>query len=159
MEDPNLPEITVFTCIYCGYTSIDMAGTTGIQYPADVKVVKLPCTGKTDILYILKALEHGADAVMVVACAKGTCHHLEGNLRAEKRVGRAKKILNEVGLGGERAEIFFVTGSQGYSFAEAVREMTDRVQRLGANPLKNGAPALPSPLPPPPPAADRFQIG
>jgi len=133
----EMPEITVFTCIYCGYTSVDMAGTTGISYPADVKVVKLPCTGKTDVLYILKAFEQGADAVMVVACAKGTCHHLEGNLRAEKRVGRAKKILDEVGLDGKRVEIFFVTGSQGYSFAAAVEEMTGRVRSLGANPLKN----------------------
>lgn len=132
----EMPEITVFTCIYCGYTSVDMAGTTGIQYPANVKVVKLPCTGKVEALYILKALEQGADAVMVVACAKGTCHHLEGNLRAEKRVGRSRKILDEVGLGGERVEIFFVTGSQGYSFAAAVQEMTERVQKLGANPLK-----------------------
>lgn len=141
MEQERLPEITVFTCIYCGYTSADMAGAAGIQYPADVKVVKLPCTGKMDTLYILKALEQGADAVMVVACTKGTCHHLEGNLRAEKRVGRAQEILNDVGLGGERVDIFFVTGSQGPAFAAAVEEMTARVRRLGRNPLKGGPPA------------------
>lgn len=141
MEQERLPEITVFTCIYCGYTSADMAGAAGIQYPADVKVVKLPCTGKMDTLYILKALEQGADAVMVVACTRGTCHHLEGNLRAEKRVGRAQEILNDVGLGGERVDIFFVTGSQGPAFAAAVEEMTARVRRLGRNPLKGGPPA------------------
>ncbi len=136
MEQERTPEITVFTCIYCGYTSADMAGAIGIQYPADVKIVKLPCTGKMDTIYILKALEQGADAVMVVACAKGTCHHLEGNLRAEKRVGRARELLEKVGLGGDRVDIFFVTGSQGVSFAAAVEEMTGRVKRLGPNPLK-----------------------
>jgi F420-non-reducing hydrogenase iron-sulfur subunit len=136
VEQESLPEITVFTCIYCGYTSVDMAGTTGLQYPADVKIVKLPCTGKMDTIYVLKAFEQGADAVMVVACTKGTCHHMEGNLRAEKRVGRAKELLDEIGLGGERVEMFFVTGSQGYSFAAAVEEMTERVRRLGTNPLK-----------------------
>lgn len=138
MEQERLPEITVFTCIYCGYTSADMAGTLGLRYPADIKVVKLPCTGKMDTLYMLKAFEQGADAVMVVACTKGTCHHLEGNLRAEKRVGRAKLILDEIGLGGGRVEIFFVTGSQGYSFVEAVNQMSTRVAALGANPLKRG---------------------
>jgi len=136
VEQERLPEITVFTCIYCGYTSADMAGTTGFQYPADVKVVKLPCTGKMDTIYVLKAFEQGADAVMVVACTKGTCHHMEGNLRAEKRVGQAKRLLDNIGLGGERVEIFFVTGSQGYSFAAAVQEMTERVRRLGPNPLR-----------------------
>lgn len=136
MEQERLPEITVFTCIYCGYTSADMAGTIGLQYPADIKVVKLPCTGKMDTLYVMKAFEQGADAVMVVACTKGTCHHLEGNLRAEKRVGRARQILDAVGLGGERVEIFFVTGSQGYSFASAVEQMTERVKKLGKNPLR-----------------------
>ncbi len=136
MEQEKPPEITVFTCIYCGYTAVDMAGTLGLQYPANIKVVKLPCTGKMDTLYILKALEQGADAVMVVACTKGTCHHLEGNLRAEKRVGRAKQILDAIGLGGERVEIVFVTGSQGYSFANAVAQMTEQVRKLGRNPLK-----------------------
>jgi coenzyme F420-reducing hydrogenase delta subunit len=136
MEPGPLPEITVFTCIYCGYTAVDMAGVTGIQYPANIKVVKLPCTGKLDLLYILKAFEQGADGVMVVACQKGTCHHVEGNLRAEKRVQRAKELLAKIGLGSERLEMFFVTGSQGSAFAAAVEEMTRRVQEKGANPLK-----------------------
>ncbi len=136
MEQEKLPEITVFTCIYCGYTSADMAGVIGLQYPADVKIVKLPCTGKMDTIYVLKAFEQGADAVMVVACTKGTCHHLEGNLRAEKRVGLAKQILDDIGLGGERVDIFFVTGSQGYSFADAVEQMTARVRKLGRSPLR-----------------------
>jgi F420-non-reducing hydrogenase iron-sulfur subunit len=136
VEQERLPEITVFTCIYCGYTAADMAGSSGIQYPADIKVVKLPCTGKMDTIYMLRAFEEGADAVMVVACQKSTCHHLEGNLRAEKRVGRAKELLDRVGLGGERVGIFFVTGSQGSSFAEAVQTMTERVRRLGPSPLK-----------------------
>ena len=135
-QQEALPEITVFTCIYCGYTAVDTAGTTGIQYPADIKVFKLPCTGKVDAIYILKAFEQGADAVMVVACQKGTCHHLEGNLRAEKRLGRTRELLEQIGLGRDRVEIFFMTGSQGYSFAAAVEEMTGRVRKLGANPLK-----------------------
>ena len=136
MEQERLPEITVFTCIYCGYTSADMAGAIGLQYPADIKVVKLPCTGKMDTLYVLKAFEQGADAVMVVACTKGTCHHLEGNLRAERRVERAKMILDDIGLGRDRVEIFFLTGSQGYSFVSAVAQMTERVKKVGPNPLK-----------------------
>jgi coenzyme F420-reducing hydrogenase delta subunit len=136
VESETLPEITVFTCIYCGYTAVDMAGVTGLQFSANVKVFKLPCTGKIDALYMLTAFEQGADGVIVLACQKGTCHHLEGNLRAEKRVQRVKQVLDEIGLGGDRLEIFFLTGSQGSYYAAAVEEMAERVRRLGSNPLK-----------------------
>jgi F420-non-reducing hydrogenase iron-sulfur subunit len=130
------PEITAFYCIYCGYMAADTAGALQIQYPANVKFVRLPCTGKTDIRYLLEAFEQGADGVYVVACPIGNCHHVRGNERGLARVERAKKILDEIGLGGERLDMFFMSGSQGHAFAMAAQEMTERVRALGPNPLK-----------------------
>ncbi|MGB9593265.1 MAG: hydrogenase iron-sulfur subunit [Anaerolineae bacterium] len=131
------PEITAFTCIYCGFMSADTAGALHFSYPANVKLLKLPCTGKVDVEYILKAFENGADGVYVVACPLGNCHHLEGNVRATKRVAYAKKLLDEIGLGGDRVEIFYMSGGQGGAFAEAARTMTERIRKMGPNPLKH----------------------
>ncbi|MBE0618146.1 MAG: hydrogenase iron-sulfur subunit [Proteobacteria bacterium] len=132
------PELTAFTCSYCAYMSGDTAGAMRLQYPANVKVVKLPCTGKTDARYLLSAFEEGADGVYVIACPIGNCHHVRGNERARARVDRTKKLLDQVGLGGGRLDIFFLSGGMGESFAVAAREMTERIRKLGPNPLRNG---------------------
>lgn len=134
------PEITAFFCVYCGYMAADTAGALQIQYPANVKFIRLPCTGKTDIRYILEAFEQGADGVYQVACPIGNCHHVRGNERGLARIQRAKRILDEIGLGGDRLDMFFMSGSQGQAFAMAAQTMTERVRKLGPNPLKaNGA--------------------
>ncbi len=130
------PEITAFMCIYCAYMAADTAGALRIPYPANVKLVKLPCTGKTDPRYILKAFEDGADGVYVVACPVGNCHHVRGNERAYARVQRTKKMLDDIGLGGERLDMFFVSGGQGATFAEAAEKMTERIRELGPSPIK-----------------------
>jgi F420-non-reducing hydrogenase iron-sulfur subunit len=132
------PEITVFTCIYCGYMSADTAGALRLQYPPNIKLIRLPCTGKTDVGYILKAFEEGADGVYVVGCSIGNCHHVRGNERGKARVERAKKLLDEIGLGGERLDMFFISGGMGATFARHAEEMTERIRALGPNPLKAG---------------------
>lgn len=134
------PEITAFYCIYCGYMAADTAGALGLQYPANVKFLRMPCTGKTDIRYLLEAFEQGADGVYIVACPIGNCHHVRGNERGRARLQRAKHILDDIGLGGERLDMFFMSGSQANAFAEAARTMTDRIRALGPNPLKQVAP-------------------
>ncbi len=130
------PEITVFMCIYCAYMAADTAGALRIRYPANVKLVKLPCTGKTDTRYILEAFEQGADGVCVVGCPIGNCHHVHGNERGRARVGYTKKLLDEIGLGSKRLEMFFVSGGMGNTFAEVAREMIERIRQLGPNPLR-----------------------
>jgi len=130
------PEITAFYCIYCGYMAADTAGAMNIQYPANVKFVRLPCTGKTDIRYLLEAFEQGADGVYVVACPIGNCHHVRGNERGKARLERAQEILDEIGLGRERLDMFFMSGSQSHTFAMAAKTMTERIRELGPNPLK-----------------------
>ena len=135
-SDTFVPEITAFTCIYCGYMAADTAGALRVGYPADVKFVRLPCTGKTDVRYILQAFEQGADGVYIVACPLGNCHHVHGNERALARVGYAKKLLDEIGIGGERLEIIFASGGMGATFSHAAQEVAERVRALGPNPLK-----------------------
>ncbi len=130
------PEITVFTCNYCAYMSVDMAGALRLQYPPNIKLVRLPCTGKTEVGYILKAFEQGADGVYVVGCPLGNCHHVRGNERGKVRVERAKKLLDAIGIGGERLEMFFVSGGMGDTFVRHAEEMTERIRALGPNPLK-----------------------
>lgn len=130
------PEITAFLCNYCGYMAADTAGSLRIAYPSNIKLVRLPCTGKTDPRYILKAFEDGADGVYVVACPLGNCHHVRGNERAFERVKLTKKILDDIGLGGDRLEMYFMSGGQGRAFANAAEEMTKRIIELGPNPIK-----------------------
>ena len=130
------PEITAFYCIYCGFMAADTAGALGIQYPANVKFVRLPCTGKTDTRYVLEAFEQGADGVYVVACPIGNCHHVRGNERGRARVKHAREILEEIGLEGDRLGMFFMSGSQAQTFAAAAHTMTERIRKLGPSPLK-----------------------
>lgn len=130
------PEITAFFCNYCAYMAADTAGALHAQYPANVKFVTLPCTGKTDTRHILEAFEQGADGVYIVACPIGNCHHVRGNERGLARVQRTKQLLSEIGIGGERLDMFFMSGGQGATFAECARDMTERIRELGPNPLK-----------------------
>lgn len=130
------PEITAFYCIYCGFMAADSAGALGIQYPANVKFIRLPCTGKTDVRYILEAFEQGADGVYVVACPIGNCHHVRGNERGRARMQMAKSILEQIGIDGRRLGMFFMSGSQAQAFALAARTMTERVRALGPSELK-----------------------
>ena len=138
MKEPNTdPEITIFTCIYCGYMAADTAGALREEYPPYVKIVRLPCTGKTDVQYLLDAFEKGADGVYVVACSLGNCHHEHGNVRARARVEHARKLLGQIGLEPERIDIHFVSGGMGATFAQLAYEMTERVKKLGPNPVKS----------------------
>lgn len=133
--EPYAPKIVALLCTYCTYTAADMAGSMRLQYPANVRVVKLLCTGRVDVFYILKIFEAGADAVMVSGCEIGDCHFLEGNLRARERVEHAKQLLDEVGLGGDRLEMFHIGASDAPKWAEAVERMTRKAMELGPNPL------------------------
>ena len=130
------PVLLAFCCHYCAYAAADLAGSMRIQYPYTVRILRLPCTGKVEINHLLAAFEHGADGVMVAGCLEGGCHFLEGNLRARRRVERAKQILAEIGLEPERLEMFNLSSAEGGRFAEIVGEMSDRLGRLGASPVR-----------------------
>lgn len=129
------PEIVAFACHYCAYAAADLAGVMRLSYPANVKIVKLPCTGRLDPLYVLQAFERGADGVFVAGCLEGNCHYVNGNIQAKKRIKFLKRVLDEVGLGGERVEMFNMSSAEGPRFAQVATEMTERIRQLGPNPV------------------------
>ncbi len=110
-----------------------------MNYPANLKVVKVPCTGRVDVLLMLKAFESGVDGVCLAGCLEGECHYLKGNLRARKRVEYVKKLLDEVGLGAERIAMYNMSAAQGQRFAEMARDITEKIRALGPTPVKAGA--------------------
>jgi coenzyme F420-reducing hydrogenase delta subunit len=130
------PTIIAFCCHYCSYAAADLAGTMRLQYPSTIRIIRLPCTGKVDILYLLKAFEDGADGVFVAGCEEGSCHFLNGNYRAKRKVKYTKKILDDIGINGERLEMFNLSAAMGVKFAEIVNIMNERIKKLGPNPIK-----------------------
>ena len=106
-----------------------------LSYPSNVKIIQVPCTGRVDILHLLKAIEDGADGVYVAGCLEGECHFIVGNLKAKRKVLYVKKILEEIGLEPERVEMFNLSAGEGPRFAEIAREMVQRIKELGPSPV------------------------
>ena len=107
-----------------------------LSYPADVKVIQVPCTGRVDILHLLNAIEDGADGVYVAGCLEGECHYIEGNLKARRKVAYVKKTLTEIGIEPERLQMYNLSSAQGARFAEIANEMVLKIRELGPSPVK-----------------------
>ena len=107
-----------------------------MSYPTSIKIIRVPCTGKVDILHILRAFEKGADGVYAVGCMEGDCHFTSGNFRARKRIEQAKGLLDTVGVGGERVEMFNLASSEGPMFAKIAVDFAKKISDLGPNPIK-----------------------
>lgn len=129
------PVICALCCHYCAFAAADLAGTMRLQYPPNIRIVRLPCTGKLDTIHIMKAFEEGADGVFVAGCLEGNCHFEKGNLYAKRRVYMAKQMLAEAGIEPERLEMFNLSASEGPRFAEISNIMVERVKRLGPTPV------------------------
>jgi coenzyme F420-reducing hydrogenase delta subunit len=108
-----------------------------LSYPAAVKVIQVPCTGRVDIIHLLNAIKDGADGVYVAGCLEGECHYRTGNLRTRKKVEYVKKVLKEIDIDPERVEMFNLSSAQGQRFAEIAREMVERIKALGPSPVKH----------------------
>lgn len=107
-----------------------------LQYPSNIKIILLPCTGKVDLIHLLRAFEKGADGVYVVGCLEGDCHFNSGNMRARKRVEQAQNILEKIGIGGERVQMYNLSSSEAPRFVQVAKEMTEKIMALGPNPIK-----------------------
>ena len=107
-----------------------------LSYPANVRIVKLPCTGRVNITHLLRALEQGADGVLVAGCLEGDCHYQAGNLRARKRVTKVQQILESIGADPGRVAMYNLSAGMGPKFAEIVRDMTEKVRQLGPSPVR-----------------------
>lgn len=125
------PKILFFVCKWCTYAAADLAGSSRLQYPPNIRIIMMPCTGKIDLTYIFKAFKEKIDGVIVSGCVKGQCHYIDGNYQAEHRVNFAKRILDEIGIGGERLEMHFISASMSTRFVEVTKEFTEKIRKLG----------------------------
>ena len=107
-----------------------------LQYPSNVKIIKLPCTGKVDLIHLLRSFEMGDDGVCVVGCMEGACQYTSGNIRARKRVEEAQRILESIKIGGERAQMFNLSSSEAPLFVKRITEFTEKLKEMGPNPIK-----------------------
>ncbi len=132
------PKIVAFLCNWCSYAGADLAGTGRQQYPPNVRVIRVPCSGRINPLYIIKALVDGADGVMVSGCHPGDCHYLAGNMYARRRFTVLKKLLTTAGIDPNRVHFTWVSASEGARFAQVVRDVTSMVESLGPNKTAGG---------------------
>ena len=132
------PVIVAFCCHYCAYTDEDMAGSMRLCYPPNVNIIRVPCSGKVDVIHIMKAFQKGADGVYVAGCLEGDCHFKNGNLKAGRRVAYVKKILDEIGIGEARLEMIAMSAGMGERFAQTAADFTEKIRQLGPNPVKSG---------------------
>ena len=130
------PKIVGFLCNWCAYAGADLAGTSRIQYPPNIRPIRVMCSGRVDPIFILEALKLGADGVLVAGCHPGDCHYQSGNYKAVRRVELVRKLLEELGLEQERVKFVYVSASEGRRFAEVVKEFVEELKKLGPNPLK-----------------------
>ncbi len=130
------PRIVALVCNWCTYTGADLAGTSRLQYPPNVRIVRLMCTGAIDTMYVLKALIEGADGVLVGGCHPGDCHYQSGNYKARRRIAILKKVLGEAGCDEDRVLLRWISASEGKVFADTVTEMVEELKKKGPNPLK-----------------------
>ncbi len=129
------PKIVGLLCKWCSYAGADLAGTSRRKYPANIRILKVPCSGRIDPLFILKGLRLGFDGVLVSGCHPGDCHYQTGNYRARRRIAITKKFLEYMGVQPPRVQASWVSASEGDRFAEIASEVTKEVTEVGANRL------------------------
>ncbi|MDI6867428.1 hydrogenase iron-sulfur subunit [Methanoculleus sp.] len=136
MADENWkPKILAIICNWCSYAGADLAGGSRIQYPPDIRAIRVMCTGRVDPLFILKAFQDGADGVLVSGCHFGDCHYLEGNYKAAKRMFLLKNVLKNIGFDDKRLRMTFVSASEGAKWAKVIEDVVKTVKDLGPSPF------------------------
>jgi F420-non-reducing hydrogenase iron-sulfur subunit len=136
MPDEFEPKIVAFLCNWCTYTGADLAGTSRIQYPPNIRIIRLMCSGAVDPVYVLKALLEGADGVLIGGCHPGDCHYQSGNYKARRRVAILNSTLKQLGLEEDRVWLRWISASEGRRFADTVTEMVGYLKEKGPNPIK-----------------------
>ena len=129
------PKIVAFLCNWCTYTGADLAGTSRLQYPPNVRIIRLMCCGGLDTIYVFKALLEGADGVLIGGCHPGDCHYQTGNYKARRRIAILKNILKRLGFDEERIWLRWISASEGKLFADTVTAMVDDLKKKGASPV------------------------
>lgn len=133
------PKIIGFLCNWCAYAGADLAGVSRIQYPPNIRIIRVMCSGRVDPAFILEALKNGADGVLVAGChLPSDCHYISGNFKTLRRIMLLKRVLKDLGIEPERVRLEWISASEGDKFAAVVRDMVEQIKKLGPNPLKTG---------------------
>lgn len=135
MSENFEPKIVGFFCNWCTAAAADLAGTSRIQYPANVRPIRVMCSGSVDTSYVIKALLEGADGVLIGGCHPGDCHYVNGNYKARRRVALLNSIFNTLALDPERVWLRWISASEGVRFAKVIRQMTEELSQKGPNPM------------------------
>ncbi|MFH1152609.1 MAG: hydrogenase iron-sulfur subunit [Pseudomonadota bacterium] len=130
------PTIVAFFCNWCTYTAADLAGTSRLSYPHNIKIVRMMCTGMVDSKYVIKAFLEGADAVLISGCHPGDCHYINGNFKARRRMKLVKTIMKQFGFEEERLRLTWIGASDGVQFAHTINEMVEQIKELGPSQVK-----------------------
>jgi F420-non-reducing hydrogenase iron-sulfur subunit len=130
------PNIVGFLCNWCSYAGADLAGTSRIKYPPNIKSIRVMCSGRVDPVFILDALKKGADGVLVAGCHPGDCHYQSGNYKTNRRIKLLKRILSEMGVEPNRVRFEFISASEGQKFAQVVTDFVEELKKMGPNPLR-----------------------
>ena len=125
------PKIVAFVCTWCTYAGADLAGTSRMQYPSNVRVLKFPCTGRIDPVFILRAFQKGADGILVSGCHPGDCHYMAGNFHARRRFAAFRSLLEFIGVDLARLQFSWVSAAEGGKWVDIVTELTERVRGMG----------------------------
>lgn len=125
------PKIVGFLCNWCSYAGADMAGTSRMVYPSHIRIIRVPCSGRVDPLFMAKAFEQGADGVFMAGCHPGDCHYNEGNYYAQRRYALMRELMSFMGIEPERFRLDWVSASEGKKFSQVVTEFTQAVAKLG----------------------------
>lgn len=125
------PNIVAFLCNWCSYAGADLAGTSRIQYPPNVKVIRVMCSGRVNPMFVLNAFQQGIDGVIIGGCHPGECHYENGNYLARRRFTILKNLLEYVGIDPRRVQMTWISASEGGKFAEVVKNVTEELRKLG----------------------------
>jgi len=136
MAEEFEPNIIGFLCNWCSYAGADLAGTSRMKYPPNIKSIRVMCSGRVDPVFILEALKKGADGVLVAGCHPGDCHYQSGNYKANRRIKLLKKLLGEMAIEPNRVRFEYVSASEGQKFANIVTEFVDELKKMGPSPLR-----------------------
>ena len=127
------PRILAFLCNWCSYAGADLAGVSRIQYPPNLRIIRVPCSGRINPFFLLRGLQNGADGVLVSGCHPGDCHYISGNLAARRKFALVKELLKYAGIEPERVQFTWVSASEGGRFAASVEKVVEQIQKLGPN--------------------------
>ena len=137
MSEEFEPYILGIFCNWCTYAAADAAGTSRMQRPANLRVIRVMCSGRVDPTFVLKAIAEGADGVLICGCHPGDCHYLEGNLKTERKIPIIRKLIAQFGINPKRVRLEWISASEAIELTELVTEYVEEIRELGPNPLKN----------------------